>query len=147
MKAVLFAAAALVLASCSESTGPAGNVRVETTQSVYPLPGNPGPGATISFSVRNRGSETVALPQCGEGVVPELQRFEGGAWVTVASGMCTALALYVPLLLAPGETAYGTVGTTVAGQYRLRVSVAAETGADFSSLAISPAFAVRWLED
>ena len=148
MKAALSVALALLLAACSESTGPGKGLRVETDHSVYTLPGSPGvPSAPVKYTVRNTGSETVALPNCGAGVLGELQRREGGEWVTVGSAICPALAIYAPVVLAPGEEAEGQTAVGVAGQYRILVRVAEEVGAEFSSQALSPEFVARWLED
>ena len=143
MKDVLSVAAALLLAACSESTGPGGALRVETSQSVYSLPGP----VTVQFSVRNTSSFSVALPNCGAGVLPELERRQGTAWVSVGSQLCPALANYAPIVLAPGETATGQTNIAEAGQYRIRVAAAPEIGAEFSSYSVSPNFVVRWLED
>ncbi|HVG44742.1 MAG TPA: hypothetical protein VM890_08425 [Longimicrobium sp.] len=149
MKAALSVALALLLAACSESTGPGGDLRVETDKSAYSLPGGPGvPSALVKYTVRNTGSETVALPNCGEAISGELQRREGGEWVTVGgSGVCPAFAIYAPVVLAPGEEASGQTAVGVAGQYRILVRVADEVGAEFASQALSPDFTVRWLED
>jgi hypothetical protein len=139
----------LFLAACSESTGPAAGLRVETSRPVYSLPGESGdPSVTVDFSVRNNGSATVALPpNCGEGVASEVQRREAGAWVNVVSLPCPTFAIYAPTLLAPGEEVQGATVIAQAGQYRIRVPVDKAVGAEFSSHAVSPSFEVRWLED
>jgi hypothetical protein len=149
MRAALSVVAALLLAACSESTGPGGALRIATNQSVYPLPGGPGvPSVRVEYSVRNTGSETVALPNCGEAVSFELQRRESGTWVTAGgSGICPAFAIYAPIVLEPGETVHGETAVGVAGEYRIRIAVASGVGAPFSSYAYSPAFVARWLED
>ena len=148
MRAVLSAAVALLLAGCSASTGPSADLRVETTKSVYTLPGAGNPAALVEYSVRNTGSAPMALPQCGP-TVGALQRREAdGEWVTIASGPCAqALAIYAPLVLAPGEAAFGQAYAEVAGRYRIRVDVAEEVGKEFSDYALSSEFTVRWLED
>jgi hypothetical protein len=147
MKAVLFAAAALLLSACSESTGPRADLRIETSKAVYTLPGPGDPDALVQYSVRNTGSGSLALPQCNA-VIGELQRKEGNDWVTVASGPCPAvLAIYAPLVLEPGEAAFGEASVGVAGRYRIRVDAAEEVGKEFTASATSPEFVVRWLED
>lgn len=145
MRAVLSAVLVLLLAACSEATtGPADGLRVRTDAAFYGLIGN-GP-ATVQFTVENTGSTSVSLAQCGEGVVAELQQRQGGAWVTVASNICGALALYMPRVLAPGETAEGHLSIDYSGRFRLRVMVPRgdEEPVDFAS---SATFEVRWLED
>ena len=147
MKAVLFAAAALLLSACSETTGPRADLRVETSKAVYTLQGPGNPAALVEYSVRNTGSESVSLPQCGP-VIGELQRREGSGWVTVASGPCAMdLAIYAPLVLEPGEAAFGETYVNAAGRYRFRVHAAEEVGQEFTAYATSPEFVVRWLED
>ena len=147
MKAALSVALALLLAACSDASGPADAARVRTDASVYTIPGGgPAPSeARVGFTVRNTGSETVALPNCGVGVLGELQRREGGEWVTVGSAVCPAFAIYAPVVLAPGEVVEGFIPVNGAGQYRLRVPVAPELGKEFSNFAFSPDFEVRWL--
>ncbi len=148
MKAVLFAAAALLLAACSESTGPAAGLRVEISKSVYGLvPATPVPPVLVEYSVRNTGSETVALPQCGHGVIGELQQRKEGEWVTIATGFCPTLAIYSPIMVAPGETAQGGTFVTEPGRYRIRIPVEREPGEGISGYATSAEFEARWLED
>lgn len=145
MRAVLFAAAALGLAACSPSTGPGSAIRVETSEPVYPLPPIPQP---VTFTVRNTGSEPLALPRCGDSVAGELRRRDGGgAWVTVASGFCATFAQLAPVLLAPGEEGHGEMAVATAGRYRISVPVARAVGEEFTSHAVSADFVVRWLED
>ena len=149
MRAALSVAFALLLASCSQATtGPSADLRVETSKSVYTLPGAGNPSALVEYSVRNTGSAPVALAQCGS-VIGELQRREpSGEWVRVVSGPCAQeLAVYAPLVLAPGETAHGQVYAEVAGRYRINVPVAEEVGMEFSANALSSEFTVRWLDD
>jgi hypothetical protein len=147
MKAVLFAAAALLLSACSESTAPRADLRIETSKAVYTLPGPGNPDALVQYSVRNTGSGSLALPQCGT-VIGELQRREGNDWVTVAAGPCAMnLAIYAPLVLEPGEAAFSETYVAVAGRYRFRVYAAEEVGQEFTASATSPEFVVRWLED
>jgi archaellum component FlaG (FlaF/FlaG flagellin family) len=149
MKAALAAAALLLAAACSDASGPADAARVRTDASVYTLPGGgPAPSeAHVSFTVRNAGSEPIALPNCGVNVATEVERREAGVWVTVSSSLCPALAVYAPMVLAPGEVAEGFIAVNGPGQYRLRVLVAPEVGKEFSDSALSPAFEVRWLAD
>ncbi|SOD04104.1 hypothetical protein SAMN05216486_1247 [bacterium JGI 053] len=142
MRAVLSAAAALLLAACSDASGPASGLRVETSKSVYPLPGTP--TVTVPYSVRNTGSTPVGLANCGDGVAAELQRRSGGTWVTAAPIECPAFAVYAPIVLAPGEAAFGETEVTVAGEYRIRVAVVEAEGSPYAA---SRGFAVRWLED
>jgi hypothetical protein len=148
MKAALSVALALLLAACSSSTGPRSDLRVETSKSVYTLPGAGNPAALVQYTVRNTGSTSVALPQCVD-VIGELQRQEAdGEWLTIASGPCqTTLAVYAPLVLAPGEAASAQAYVGIAGRYRIRVDVAEGVGLGYSDYAVSPAFTVRWLED
>ena len=115
---------------------------METSKSVYPLPGTP--TVTVPYSVRNTGSTPVGLANCGAGVSAEVQRRSAGAWVTAASQVCEALAIYAPVVLAPGETAYGETALAEAGEYRIRVAVVEAEGSPY---AVSPGFVVRWLED
>ena len=63
MKAALAAAALLLAAACSDASGPAGVVRVRTDASGYRLPGSGSP-VSVGFTVRNTGSEPIALPNC-----------------------------------------------------------------------------------
>jgi|GEM_PF-4935490 len=147
MKAALSAALVLLLAACSESTGPAGNLRVQTDRSVYSLPGGPGiPSVPVEFTVKNTSSFPVVLPNCGAGVLPELQRRQGGIWVDVGYQACPSFAVYAPLVLAPGETASGQTTLAEPGVYRIRVAAAQEEGGDFSSYSISPIFEAHGLE-
>jgi len=145
MRAVLSAALALLLGACSNSTGPEGDVRVEPSKSVYPLPGNP--TVRVDYTVRNTGSIPVALANCGEGVAAELQRRSGNIWVTAALMQCPALAIYAPVVLGPGDVFHGVIEVAEAGQYRLRVTLAANVGESYTSHAVSPGFAVRWPDD
>jgi hypothetical protein len=148
MKAALSAALVLLLAACSESTGSAGDLRVQTDKSVYSLPGGPGiPSVPVQFTVKNTGSFPVVLPNCGAGVLPELQRRQGTTWVDVGYQTCPAFAVYAPLVLAPGETASGQTTIAEAGVYRIRVAAAQEEGGEFSSYAVSSNFKARWLAD
>jgi hypothetical protein len=148
MKAVLSAALVLLLAACSESTGAAGNLHVQTDKSVYSLPGGPGiPAVPVQFTVKNTGSFSVVLPNCGAGVLPGLQRRQGATWVDVGYQACPAFAVYAPLVLAPGETASGQTNIAEAGVYRIRVAAAEEEGGEFSSYSVSPIFEARWLKD
>ena len=149
MKAALSVALALLLAAaCSPSTGPGVDLRVELSKSVYTLPGAGNPAALVQYTVRNTGSTSVALPQCVD-VIGELQRQEAdGGWLTIASGPCaTTLAIYAPLVLAPGEAASAQAYAGIAGRYRIRVDVAEDVGQPYSNHAVSPEFTVRWLED
>jgi hypothetical protein len=148
MRAALSVALALLLAGCSQATGPSGDLRVETSKSVYTLPGPGNPSARVDYTVRNTGSAPVALAQCAS-VIGELQRREPtGEWVRVVSGPCAQdLAVYAPLVLAPGETAQGQVYAEVAGRYRINVPVAEEVGKEYSTYALSAEFTVRWLDD
>jgi archaellum component FlaG (FlaF/FlaG flagellin family) len=150
MKAAFAAAALLLAAACSEASGPAAAARVRTDASVYTLPGGgpaPSPGATVSFTVRNTGAFTIVLPNCGAGVATEVQRREAAGWVTFTASVCPALAIYAPVVLAPGEVALGHIAVDEGGRYRLRVPVAEEEGAEFSTYALSPEFEVRSLEN
>jgi len=149
MKAALAAAALILAAACSDPNGLTHEARVRTDASVYMLPGSgPGAAATVRFTVRNTGAFTIAVPNCGAGVATEVQRrVAGGGWVTYASSVCPALAIYAPVVLAPGEVAEGQIAVAEGGLYRLRVPVAEEEGAEFSTHALSPDFEVRWLPD
>jgi hypothetical protein len=148
MKAAFAAAALFLAAACSEASGIAHDARVRTDASVYTLPGSPGPATTVKFTVRNTGSFSIAIANCGQGVAAELQRRDAnGAWVTAALMECPSLAIYAPIVLDPGEVAEGEMKVSESGLYRLRVQVAEEEGAEFSATAVSPDFVVRWLED
>jgi hypothetical protein len=148
MRAALSVALALCLAACSEATGPGAGLRVETMQSVYLLPGGPGISfVPVQFQVRNTGSRPVAVRRCGPSISGELQRRQAGAWVTVSSGYCLADQDQSPLLLAPGDEASGGTYVGEAGEYRIRVSVAEEVGAELSSYAVSPDFVARAVQN
>ncbi|MFL5386056.1 MAG: hypothetical protein ACJ8GN_26375 [Longimicrobiaceae bacterium] len=149
MKAIFAAAALLLAAACSDASGPADDARVRTDASVYTLPGGgPAPSEVrVGFTVRNTGSEPIAVPNCGVNVAAMVDRREAGAWVLVGSSACPALAIYAPVVLAPGEVAEGFISVNGAGQYRLRVPLSPEVGKEFSDFALSPGFEVRWLAD
>ena len=149
MKAILAAAALLLAAACSNASGPASAARVRTDASVYTLPGGgPAPSEVrVGFTVRNTGSEPIAVPNCGVNVATMVDRREAGAWVLVGSSVCPSLAIYAPVVLAPGEVAEGHITVDKGGRYRLRVPVAEEEGAEFSTHALSPEFEVRSLEN
>ena len=145
MRSILSTVLVLALAACSESsTGPADGLRVQTDAASYGLIGN-GP-AEVHFTVTNSGSTAVGIGQCSEGVIAELQQRQGAAWVTVASGICQELALYMPLMLAPGESAEGQLSINYSGRFRLRIMVPQgdEEAVDFAN---SSTFEVQWLED
>jgi len=150
MRTRSFAAVALLLAAaCSEGSGTASALRVRTDASAYGLPGG-GPAAsevTVHFTVRNTGSEPIAVPNCGINVATMVERREGGSWVQVSSSVCPAFAIYAPVVLAPGDVAEGFIAVNGAGEYRLRVPVSPEVGQEFSDFATSPDFVVRWLTD
>jgi len=148
MRAALSVALALLLAACSNSAGPGHGLRVQTSASAYGLiPVQPTPPVTVPFTVRNTGSHTLALPNCGAGVLGELQKREEGAWVTVASGLCPAFELYAPVVLAPGQSSQGNVTVATIGRYRVRVAVSEGVGDDLAYSAVSGEFEARWLED
>jgi archaellum component FlaG (FlaF/FlaG flagellin family) len=149
MKVTLAAAALLLAAACSDASGPADDARVRTDASVYMIPGGgPAPSEVrVGFTVRNTGSEPIALPNCGINVATEVERREAGVWVRVSSSACPTLAIYAPVVLAPGEVAGGFIAVNGAGQYRLRVPLSPEVGKEFSDFALSPDFEVRWLAD
>jgi len=148
MKAAFAAAALLLAAACSDPNGPADDAAVQTDASVYTLPGGgPVPSEVrVGFTVRNTGSEPITLPNCGVNVATMVDRREAGAWVLAGSSACPSLAIYAPVVLAPGAVAEGFISVNGAGEYRLRVPVAPEVGKDYSSFAISPGFQVRWME-
>ena len=141
MKAILAAAALLLAAACSDASGPDGAVRVRTNASVYHLPGGGSSPVSVHFTVRNTGSEPIAIPDCGASVGAILERYESGAWVQMMS--CLNLPVnFPPRVLAPGEVAQGEESVFEPGRYRLRVQVA-EEGAELT-YAVSPDFvAVR----
>jgi len=147
MKTIFAAAALLLAAACSDASGPADDARVRTDASVYTIPGGgPAPSEVkVGFTVRNTGSEPIALPNGGVNVATMVDRREAGAWVLAGSSVCPALAIYAPVVLAPGAEAEGFIPVSGPGQYRLRVPVAPEVGKEFSDFAFSPDFEVRWL--
>ena len=150
MRTRLFAAVTLLLAAaCSDGSGTARALRVRTDASLYSLPGGgPIPSeVTVNFTVRNTGSEPVAVPNCGINVATIVERREAGSWVQVSSSACPALAIYAPVVLAPGDVAEGFIAVNGAGEYRLRVPVSPEVGQEYSDFATSPDFEVRWLPD
>ncbi|MFL5538805.1 MAG: hypothetical protein ACJ8J0_07410 [Longimicrobiaceae bacterium] len=143
MKAALAAAALLLAAACSDASGPAGVVRVRTDASGYRLPGSGSP-VSVGFTVRNTGSEPIAVSGCGGGsVAASIDRREAGGWVEVFScDYLPALAIYAsPRVLAPGEVVEGTTSVGGAGRYRIRVRVAQGEGAELPD-AVSPDFVV-----
>ncbi|MFL5538804.1 MAG: hypothetical protein ACJ8J0_07405 [Longimicrobiaceae bacterium] len=145
MKAPLAAAALLLAAACSDASGPADDARVRTDASVYTIPGGgPAPSEVrVGFTVRNTGSDPIALPNCGVNVAVQVERREAAAWVVVSSSACPTI--YSTRVLAPGEIAEGFIAVNGAGRYRLRVPVVA--GTEDSASALSPEFEVRWLAD
>lgn len=149
MKAALSVALALLVAACSDSTGIARELRVQTDRSVYALV--PGGGtttpATVHFTVKNTGSTSVVLPTCGETVAADLQQLQGSTWVTISSWICPAFAVYAPFVLAPGETAEGQTTVSEAGRYRLRLVVPGEGDEEQTRIAISGSFQARLQEN
>jgi len=150
MKAVLSVALALLVAACADATGTARGVRVSTDASTYVVPPTNGPQpatASVRFTVKNTGSASISLPNCGAGVTGELQQQQAGEWVTVRSGICESFAVYVPTVLAPGEAAEGETMLDAPGRYRVRITVLGAGDEEPTRYAISPVFHARWLEN
>ena len=150
MKAALSVVVALLVAACSDSTGIARGVRVNTDASFYALPPANGPQpplVPVRFTVKNTGSTAISLPNCGAGVTGELQQQQLGEWVTVQSGICQTFAVYVALVVAPGESAEGQTTVSAAGRYRVRIAILSAGDEEPTRHAISPTFRAGFLEN
>jgi hypothetical protein len=143
MKAALSAALVLLLAACSDSTGTAGGVRVTTNHSVYSLSHGTYPEVGVKFIVKNTGSTTIALPDCGGSPVAELQQQQGAEWVTVVSGqICLPIYVSGPKHLAPGDLADGYLQVRAAGAYRVRIEVLDSADGEPAHYIVSRTFVV-----
>ena len=148
MKAALSIALALLLAGCSEVVAPGWDLRVETSQAVYVLPGGPAESyVTVQFTVRNAGARMAVLPHCGESVDPRLQRREAGAWVDVPTLVCLPGGPQASPVLPPGRTASGLTVVGEPGEYRLLIPVAENVDATYTSYAVSPSFIARSVQN
>ena len=141
MKAARCLALALLLAACSDSTGTAGGVRVTTNASAYTLRGTYS-SASVRFTVKNMGSSTIALPDCGGRPAAELQQLQGSDWVTVGGTICPAV-FGDPLLLAPGESSEGFTDVYGAGMYRVRIMLLGSGDEEPARYVVSPTFVAR----
>ncbi|HKP76104.1 MAG TPA: hypothetical protein VJT67_11220 [Longimicrobiaceae bacterium] len=148
MKAALSVALALLVAACSDTTGMARGVRVNTDASFYPLPSAQPPMVPVRFTVKNTGSTSLSLPNCGAGVTGELQQQQPlGEWVTVQSGICQTFAVYVALVVVPGESAEGQTTVSAPGRYRVRIAIIGAGDEEPTRYAISPTFRAAFLEN
>jgi hypothetical protein len=151
MKAIL-AAAALLLAACSDGggpVGPAGSARVQIDRSVYSLRGG-GSEVTVSFTVRNTSAFALALPGCYGRVSASVERREANGWVPRFStnGCPPVYPGPPPVVLAPGESAADQVILEEGGHYRLRLYIRGAEDPEFAYDAVSAEFeVVSWPGD
>ena len=108
-----------LLAACSDSAGPGGDVRADALVDRSPPPG----GNNVTVTIENRGSRPVLLPRCGERIMLAVERRVGGAWQEYSGDVCAFDIVSVPLELAPGATA--TAGREIrdSGRFRARVDL------------------------
>lgn len=110
----------LLSTSCDLVTGPEEpHVRLELKADRVVLPSD-GP-AVVAFAVRNRGSRTAHVTQCGDEISTALDRMEGREWEEERQTVCFTDRSASPLVLEPGETGFGSLPIGEAGTYRIRV--------------------------
>ncbi len=127
-----------VLAACSDSTGPAGAVRITATADAAAPPGSD----NVTFSVENRSGRTVQMLLCSDTEVTlVVERRVAGRWQDYAGDPC--FAMYQPVDLAPGATRTETRAVREAGEYRLELRVWYRDNPEGQRIAYSDAFEVR----
>lgn len=99
--------------------------------------------ATVSFVIENRGSRAVAVQRCGERVMAALDRRSQDGWVQYSGDACPATQSMVPLELASGARAGGSIAVQQAGTYRLRLGVDRGGGAQVMWTVTSNEFVVQ----
>lgn len=119
----LFLLSALAFSGCSAILGsdePEG-LEIRAAAPVYTE--QPARFAEVGFTVTNRGDEAVRLSRCGSRITAVVERREGAAWEQVSGGFCIADLSSLPMELAPGAAAAGSVVIPVErpGTYRLSV--------------------------
>ncbi|HST61458.1 MAG TPA: hypothetical protein VLK84_22320, partial [Longimicrobium sp.] len=108
-----------LLAACSDSAGPGGDVRVNALLNAEVPPY----GTNVSVTVENVGSRPVLVPRCGDRIMLVVERRVGGAWQDYTGDYCAFDVLSVPLELAPGARATSARHLGEPGRYRARVDV------------------------
>ena len=134
----------IIFAGCQViSTAPGSpQVRVEIERSTVRL--DPAVGsATIAFSVRNIGTETVYVARCGGSLAAAFERRESGGWVNAGGGMCLTIYDMSPLALERGEVRRDTLAIQKPGRYRLRIGVSGGSAEQIAWKVVSEPFVVE----
>ncbi len=140
MRRILSAVTLVLLAACSDSTGPTTGVRVQTEWRTYQLGGQE--VLPVPFTVTNTSDAGVELLACGGTPVIELQSREEWRWTTIAGTICPANLVTTPIELAPGASVTGEVQIYNVGTFRI---VLPNPSLDAREpRAISPTFEVWW---
>ena len=134
--------ASAFLLGCAAATEPGGQVRVEVLGVSFER-GTEGHAASVPFVVANSGTASVYLARCGARLMAAVDRWEGGRWNQYSGDACPAIYPMDPLALAPGTRHQGVRAIGEPGVYRLRVGVAAPTGAAVEWLVASAPFEIR----
>ena len=133
----LFPLLALLLAACSDSTGPGAGVRMTTM-----VNGDAPPSAdNVTLTIQNRGSRTVQMLLCSDTEVSlAIERRVEGEWEDYAGDAC--FAVYRPVDLEPGATRAETRSVREAGRYRFELRVWDKNLPEAQRTVYSPAFDV-----
>jgi len=131
------AAICVVLAACSDGTGPRTILDTRIDRAVLDPAGN----LSVSFTITNIGTKPEDVPACGGQPGPRVQRQQGNRWEEFAGGQCLAIYSMVPISLHPGASISGSADVFRAGPgvYRLVISYQL----DGSPRAVSQPFTVN----
>lgn len=109
------------LALACHSDQPA--VRVFTEGTVFDR-GGTGiiPEASVSFTVANRGEQTIFLPACADRPAVSIERGTGKSWEPYSGTFCVTDLMQTPIELRPGERVTSELRIAEPGYYRVRMS-------------------------
>ena len=116
----VFVIVCVTAAGCSDSAGPPTALVTSVERASLDSMG----GLSVSFNIRNVGSQPEDVPACDGKPGADLQRQSGGRWESFAGAICLAIYSSAPISLQPGKSISGTTGAFRGGPgvYRLVIS-------------------------
>ena len=116
--------AASLLVACSTIAAPSSSLVIATDSTRYSS--RNGAGAWVWVSMRNVSSHAVELAGCGGfDVYPQVERQDDSGWDLAFTPPCARR--YAPLELAPGDGIGIGVIPMIAGKYRVRAPLYADS--------------------